>query len=105
MLVVTTPVLEGKNIVEYIGPVFAQVVKGTGFGRSLGAGFKQFSGGRSKGHQNLIIETRELALKEMIDEALKLGANAIIDLSIDYEMLTNDTLLLLKASGTAVLVE
>lgn len=102
---VTTPVLEGKNIVEYIGPVFAQVVKGTGFGRSLGAGFKQFSGGRSKGHQNLIIETRELALKEMIDEALKLGANAIIDLSIDYEMLTNDTLLLLKASGTAVLVE
>lgn len=105
MLFVTTPIIEGKKILEYKGPVFAQVVKGTGFGRSIGAGFKQLSGGRSKGHQDLIIETRELALKEMRDEALNLGANAIIGLSIDYAMLTNDNLLLFKASGTAVVVE
>ena len=105
MLVVTTPILEGKKIVDYKGPIFNQVVRGTGFGRTLGAGFKQLSGGRSAGHEELIVETRELALQEMRDEAARLGANAIVDLTIDYEMLTGDTLLMCKAFGTAVVVE
>jgi len=105
MLVVTTPILEGKKILDYKGPLFAQVARGTGFGRTIGAGFKQLSGGRSAGHEELIIRTREEALEEMMTEARQLGANAIIGLSIDYEMLTNDTLLLFKASGTALLVE
>ena len=105
MLVVTTPILEGKKIVEYKGPVFNQAVRGTGFGRSLGAGFKQLSGGRSKGHEELIVGIREEALGEMMEDARQLGANAIVGLTIDYEMLTNDTLLLCKAFGTAVVVE
>lgn len=105
MLVVTTPILEGKKILEYKGSVFNQTVRGTGFGRSLGAGFKQFSGGRSKGHEELIIGIREEALGEMMEDARHLGANAIVGLTIDYEMLANDTLLLCKAFGTAVIVE
>ena len=105
MLIVTTPILEGKKILEYKGPLFAQVARGTGFGRSVGAGLKSLSGGRSAGHEELIVGTREQALDEMVAEAQSLGANAIIGLSIDYEMLTGDTLLLFKASGTAVLIE
>jgi len=105
MLVVTTPILEGKKILEYKGPVFNQVVRGTGFGRTLGAGFKQLSGGRSAGHEELVIETREMALQEMMAEAQRMGANAIIGLTMDYEMLTGDTLLMCKAFGTAVVVE
>jgi len=105
MLVVTTPFLDGKKILEYKGSVFAQVARGTGFGRTIGAGFKQLSGGRSAGHEELIVSTREEALNEMIVEAERMGANAIVALSIDYEMLTGDTLLLFKASGTAVVME
>ena len=105
MLIVTTPILEGKKIIEYKGPLFAQVANGTGFGRSMGALGKAFSGGRSHDHEELIVSTRELAFEEMIEEAKTLGANAIIGLSIDYEMLTGDTLLMFKASGTAVVVE
>lgn len=105
MLVVTTPILEGRKIIEYKEAVFNQVARGTGFGRSIGAGFKQLSGGRSKGHEELIVETRELAIREMIEEARRIGANAIVGLTIDYEMLANDTLLLCKTFGTAVVVE
>jgi len=105
MLVVTTPILEGNKIVEYKGSVFTQTVRGTGFGRTLGAGFKQFSGGRSRGHEELIVETRQMALQEMMEDARKMGANAIVGLTVDYEMLTSDTLLLCKAFGTAVVVE
>lgn len=105
MLIVTTPVLEGKKILEYKGPLFAQVARGTGFGRSLGATFKFFTGDRSQGHEQLIVETREIAINEMIHEAISMGANAIIGLSIEYEMLAGDTLLMFKASATAVVTE
>ena len=104
MLMTTTPILEGKEIKEYKGVVFHQVVRGTGFGRTLGAGFKQLTGGRSAGHQELIEETRETALAEFKDKAAAMGANAIVGVTIDYEMLTQDTLILCKLAGTAVVI-
>lgn len=105
MLIVTTPVLEGKRIVEYKEGIFHQVVKGTGFGRSIGAGFKSLSGGRSAGHEELIVDIREIALQEISAKAAAMGANAIIGVTVDYEMLANDTLLLCKIFGTAVVAE
>jgi len=105
MLVVTTPILEGKKILEYKGPIFAQVAEGAGFSRGLVASGRAFVRGRSSTHEKMIIKTREIAMRELIEEARRLGANAIIDVSIDYEMMGQGAILMFKGSGTAVVVE
>ena len=105
MLIVTTPILEGKKIVEYKGPVFAQVAEGAGIGRGLRAAGRAFVKGRSPSHEEMVIKTREIALQEITEEARKLGANAIIDLSLDYETMGQDAVLMFKGSGTAVVIE
>ena len=105
MLVVTTPLLEGKKILEYKGPVFAQVAEGAGFSRGMAALGRAFKSGRSTRHEDLVIKTREIAMQEIIQEAEKLGANAIIDLSLEYETMGADAILMFKGSGTAVVVE
>ena len=105
MLVVTTPILEGKKILEYKGPVFAQVAEGTGFGRGMAAVGRAFKSGRSTSHEELVIKTREIAMQEIRQEAEKLGANAIIDLTLEYETMGGDAILMFKGSGTAVVVE
>ena len=106
MLVVTTPVLEGRKILEYKGPVFAQVAEGTGFGRGISAAFRSLASGRSHSHEELVIKAREIALQEIEEEAKKLGANAIIGLTLEYETMGTDaSILMFKGSGTAVVVE
>ena len=105
MLVVTTPILEGKKILEYKGPVFIQVAEGAGFGRGMRAAGRAFVKGRSPSHEEMVIKVREIALQEIMDEARKLGANAIIDLTLDYEMMGQDAILMFKGFGTAVVVE
>ncbi|MCL2194328.1 MAG: YbjQ family protein [Oscillospiraceae bacterium] len=105
MLVVTTPILDGKKIIEYKGPVFAQVAEGAGFGRGMAAAGRAFVKGRSTRHEEMVIKAREVAVREIISEAQKLGANAIIDLTLDYEMMGGDAVLMFKGSGTAVVVE
>ena len=105
MLIVTTPILEGKKIVEYKGPVFAQVAEGAGFGRGMAAVGRAFKSGRSTSHEELVIKTREIAMREIQQEAEKLGANAIIDLTLEYETMGGDAILMFKGSGTAVVVE
>ena len=105
MLVVTTPILEGKKILEYKGPVFAQVAEGAGIGRGMAALGRSLKSGRSPSHEELVIKTREVAMREIIQEAEKLGANAIIDLTLEYETMGQDAILMFKGSGTAVVVE
>ncbi|MCL2229027.1 MAG: YbjQ family protein [Firmicutes bacterium] len=105
MLVVTTPILEGKKIREYKGPLFCQVTRGVGAFRSMGAGWKNMTGGRSAGHEKSIVEVRATAMQEMIEDAKAKGANAIIDLNLDIEMLSGDSLILCKGYGTAVVVD
>ena len=105
MLVVTTPILEGKKIVEYKGPVFTQVAEGAGFGRGLSAAFRSIASGRSSMHEGMIKKTREIAMQEIMEEARKLGANAIVGLTMEYETMGQDAILMFKGSGTAVVVE
>ena len=105
MLVVTTPILEGKKILEYKGPVFVQVAEGAGFGRGMAAVGRAFKSGRSTSHEELVIKTREIAMEEIQQEAAKLGANAIIDLTLEYETMGGDAILMFKGSGTAVVIE
>ncbi len=106
MLVTTTPNVEGRKIVEYKGIVFGEVISGVDFIKDLAAGFVNFFGGRSGSYEGELIEAREAAIKEMEKRAASLGANAIIGVDIDYEVLgQNGNMLMVTASGTAVRIE
>lgn len=105
MLVTTTPFIEGKKVQQYLRPIFCQVTRGVGTFRGMGAGWKSMTGGRSAGHEKSIVEIRAIAMQELIAEARALGANAIIGLNLDIEMLSGDSLLLCKGWATAVIVE
>ena len=106
MIIVTTPTIEGRKIHEYKGPIFAQVTRGIGAVRGFAASWKSMTGGRSKGQEQSIVEIRETALNEIKEEASKLGANAMVGLVLDVEMITqkDSTILLCKAYATAVVI-
>lgn len=105
MIITTTPSIEGKEIIEYKGIVFGEVISGIDFVKDIAAGFTNFFGGRSRSYEGELIEARENSLKEMEQRARQLGANAIVGVDIDYEMLgqSND-MIMVTASGTAVVI-
>lgn len=106
MLVTTTHNVEGKRIVEYRGIVFGEVISGVDFVKDISASFRNFFGGRSEGYENELITARQNALIEMEQRAYEVGANAVIGVDIDYEVLgANNGMLMVTASGTAVIVE
>ncbi|AOR24000.1 putative heavy metal-binding protein [Clostridium taeniosporum] len=106
MIITTTPSIEGKNILEYKGVVFGEVISGVNFIKDFAAGLTNFFGGRSNTYEDELIEARENAMKEMESRAAKLGANAVVGVDIDYEVLGADNgMLMVTASGTAVYCE
>jgi uncharacterized protein YbjQ (UPF0145 family) len=106
MLVTTTPGVEGRKISEYKGIVFGEVVSGVNFVKDFAAGLTNFFGGRSGSYEGELIEAREAALREMEKRAEALGANAVVGVDIDYEVLgQSGNMLMVTASGTAVVVE
>jgi len=108
MLIVTTPLLDGKKIKEYKGVIFSQVVAGFGVGRSFFGSLRSFAGGRSESHEELVASIREQAIQDLIANADKAGANAIVGFSVDLEMIgsaSDGGLLKAHAMGTAVVLE
>ncbi len=106
MIVTTTPAVEGRRIVEYKGIVFGEVVSGVNFVKDIAASFSNFFGGRSGSYEEELIAARQNALAEMEQRAAELGANAVVGVDIDYEVLGADNgMLMVTASGTAVYVE
>jgi len=107
MIVTTTPGIDGKKIVEYKGIVFGEVITGVNFLKDFTAGLTNFFGGRSKSYEGELIEARENALKELEKRAEGIGANAVVGVDIDYEVLGHggNNMLMVTASGTAVRIE
>jgi uncharacterized protein YbjQ (UPF0145 family) len=106
MIVTTTPNIEGRKVTEYKGIVFREVISGVNFIKDFAAGLSNFFGGRSGSYEGELIEAREAVLKEMEKRAGALGANAIIGVDIDYEVLgQGGNMLMVTASGTAVVIE
>lgn len=106
MIVTTTNNVEGKRIVEYKGIVCGEVISGVNFVKDFAAGLSNFFGGRSKSYESELIQAREEALEELKQRASRLGANAVIGVDIDYEVLgQGGNMLMVTASGTAVVVE
>ena len=106
MIVTTTPSVEGKRIAAYYGIVFGEVISGVNFVKDFAAGLSNFFGGRSATYEEELINARTAALAEMERRAADLGANAIVGVDIDYEVLGSDNgMLMVTASGTAVRCE
>lgn len=106
MIITTTPSVEGKKIVEYKGIVFGEVISGVNVIKDFAAGLSNFFGGRSATYEEELASAREHALEEMEQRARAKGANAVVGVDIDYEVLGSDNgMLMVTASGTAVYVE
>ena len=102
MIVTTTQSVEGMRIVEYKGIVCGEI-SGVNFVRDIAASFTNFLGGRSGSYEDELIGARQNALEEMQERAAAMGANAVVGVDIDYEVLGADNgMLMVTASGTAV---
>ncbi len=103
MLITTTPAVEGHEIVEYKGIVFGEVIAGVSVVKDFFSGITDIIGGRSGTYENELTEARETALEEMMKRASKMGANAVVGVDVDYEVLGKENgMLMVSVSGTAV---
>lgn len=104
MILTTTQQIEGRPVKEYRGLVCGEVIAGINFVKDFAAGLTNFFGGRSNSYENELIEAREQAIAEMSQRAARMGANAVVGIDIDYEVLGQGNMLMVTATGTAVLV-
>ena len=105
MVITTTNEIQDKKVVEYKGIVFGEVISGINMFKDMGASLRNIFGGRSKGYEDELLSARTNALEEMKTRAANLGANAIIGVKMDYEVLGADNgMLMVTCSGTAVIV-
>jgi uncharacterized protein YbjQ (UPF0145 family) len=103
MITTTTGTIEGRQISQYLGLVSGEAVMGANIFRDLFAGIRDIVGGRSASYENVLRSGRDQALSEMMDEAHRLGADAIVGITLDYEALgAKDSMMMVVTSGTAV---
>ncbi|KMZ40399.1 MULTISPECIES: YbjQ family protein [Bacillales] len=104
MIVTTTSMIQGKEVVEYLDIVSGEVIMGANVVRDFLAGITDIIGGRSGSYESKLAEGRELALREMKEKARTLGANAVIGVDLDFETL-REGMMMVIATGTAVRVK
>ncbi len=100
MIITTTPSVEGRSITAYHGVVVGEAILGANVFRDVFAGITDIIGGRSSAYEESLGEARETALRELEERASALGANAVVGVDLDYEVINN--MLMVSASGTAV---
>jgi uncharacterized protein YbjQ (UPF0145 family) len=106
MLVTTTPSVEGRKIVKYIGLVTGETIIGANIFKDLFAGITDIVGGRSSSYERVLREGKDTAVNEMQQYAAALGANAIVGVDLDYETVgSGGSMLMVSANGTAVILE
>jgi uncharacterized protein YbjQ (UPF0145 family) len=103
MIVTTTPSIEGYSIKDYKGIVVGEAILGANVIRDVFAGITDILGGRSGAYEEELGRAREIALAELEERARGLGANAVVGVDIDYEVI--NSMMMVSASGTAVTVE
>jgi len=105
MLVVTTPNIEGQRITEYLGLVSGEAILGANIFRDFFAGIRDVVGGRSNAYEEELRKAKQIAIREMVEEASARGASAVVAVDLDYETITLGSgggMLMVSASGTAV---
>ncbi|MCR5018574.1 MAG: heavy metal-binding domain-containing protein [Bacteroidales bacterium] len=103
MILTTTPSVEGRTIAEYKGIVFGEVVSGVNFLKDFASSIRDIIGGRSNTYEKELVQARDNALNELSQRAAERGADAVVGIDIDYEVLgQGNGMLMVTASGTAV---
>jgi uncharacterized protein YbjQ (UPF0145 family) len=103
MLLSTTPNIEGRNITDYRGVVVGEAILGANIFKDLFAGIRDIVGGRSGAYEKELASAREIAFTELQERARALGANAVVGIDIDYEVVGKDgSMMMVSVSGTAV---
>ncbi|TAE37947.1 MAG: YbjQ family protein [Runella slithyformis] len=104
MLITTTSNVEGKKIIQYVGLVNGEAIIGANIVKDFFASIRDVVGGRSGAYEQGLREAKSIAIKEMTEQAMRLGANAIIGVDLDYETI-GDSMLMVSANGTGVVLE
>lgn len=104
MIVTTTPAIDGATITQYLGIISSDAVMGTNIFRDLFASIRDIVGGRAASYEKLLQDAKNMALADLTERARALGADAIVGVDIDYEVIGGDrkTLLMVSVNGTAV---
>lgn len=106
MITTTTPTLQGRRVQEYLGIVTGEAILGANIVKDIFAGIRDIVGGRAGAYEESLRTAREEALREMVTEARARGADAVIGVDLDYEVLgAGNGMLMVSASGTAVTLE
>ncbi|GAB6180537.1 heavy metal-binding domain-containing protein [Desulfotomaculum defluvii] len=103
MILTTTGNIEGKTIRQYFGIVNGEAIMGANVVRDIFASITDIVGGRSGAYESKLAQAREIAMEEMKEHARRLGANAVIGVDLDYEVI-REGMLMVSASGTAVMI-
>lgn len=103
MIMTTTPYIEGQPVQKYLGLVTGEAIMGANIMRDFFASVTDIVGGRSGAYETKLAQARQVALQEMAEDAGKLGANAVIGIDLDYEVV-REGMLMVTVSGTAVRV-
>lgn len=106
MIVSTTNSLEGRKITAYLGLVSGQAILGANLFRDLFASIRDIVGGRSGAYEKVLRDARNAAIEDMVEEAQRLGATAVVGVDLDYETVGDKgSMLMVTACGTAVKVD
>ncbi|REK75783.1 YbjQ family protein [Paenibacillus paeoniae] len=103
MIITTTALVEGSPVRQYIGVATGEVIMAANVGRDILASITDIVGGRSKAYETKLSEARDAAFKEMSQQASQMGANAVIGVAINYEVIRKG-MLMVAVSGTAVII-
>jgi uncharacterized protein YbjQ (UPF0145 family) len=101
VIVTTTPTVQGRDVSTYLGIVAGEAIMGANVFRDLFASIRDVVGGRSAAYERELNRAREIAIDEMVEKAAQRGANAVVGVDIDYEVV-GQSMLMVSASGTAV---
>lgn len=103
MISTTTNTIEGRQIGQYLGLVTGETIMGANIFRDFLAGITDMIGGRSDAYEDKLAEARETAIREMQEIAQSKGADAVVGIDIDYQVLgSSNGMLMVTATGTAV---
>lgn len=105
MILSTTPTIEGRTIREYKGVVTGETIIGANILKDFFAGIRDIVGGRTASYEKVLREAKDTSIREMIERAQAMGANAIVGIDIDYETIgETNSMLMVATSGTAVVI-
>ena len=103
MIKTTTPTIQGKEIADYCGVVVGEAILGANIFKDLFGAIRDIVGGRAGAYEEEMGRARDIAFMEMEEEANAMGANAIVGIDLDYEVIgKNGAMMMVSISGPAV---